>query len=642
MFYGAAANARAGERIATGDINRDTPNDLVILASGGSGGAGELDIYYGRARTSIGTVVGATRVVDFATAGQVSRRILGDPAAGPIASAQVYEVTGEGARDVIVGVPAIDGNTGKLFFTISPRLRVSRASETLVANKGGSATSSTAFAVTNPSVVVTGWQAVSSAAWLSASPSSGSVSQSAPGAFYIVAQAGSLPGGVYTGTLNISSTSPDLTMTLGIDVTFTVLDGRVAIDAPAEGATVSNGFTIAGWAVDLSAPSGTGINSVQAYAFPTAGGAQIYLGGASYGSARSDVGAIFGSRFTNSGYTHDGRQPDAGCELSPGRLRAQHRHQYLLDDRDGERDGLEQQSPPPVRRRPIRTRRRCRIPTRPAPGPNPGGGPTPNPDYARRRQSCGADASGAANNGALRTGAQTVTVSFTNGASTWSVASDDGLAQPVAGIRQRIGILQRVGEQRHLCARRDADRDADDHRARRGELAADRSGDAAPYAGTTAPIGLVDTPADNATGVIGSIPVTGWALDDHRRHAGRDLARPLTGEPASSANGKVFIGNAVFVDGRAARRRGAVSRQAVRLPRRLGLPAADQHAARTEGNGTFTLHAYAIDLEGNRRCSGRARSPATTPRRPSRSARSTRPARARRSRARATSTSAGR
>ena len=30
----------------------------------------------------------------------------------------------------------------------------------------------------------------------------------------------------------------------------------------------------------------------------------------------------------------------------------------------------------------------------------------------------------------------------------------------------------------------------------------------------SAPFGLVETPVDNATGVTGSVPVTGWALDD--------------------------------------------------------------------------------------------------------------------------------
>ena len=72
-------------------------------------------IYYGRNRGSIGTVV------DFATAGQVSRRIIGDPSAGAIRSAHVYEVTAAGGRAVIVGVPGIDSNTGKVFFTASSR-----------------------------------------------------------------------------------------------------------------------------------------------------------------------------------------------------------------------------------------------------------------------------------------------------------------------------------------------------------------------------------------------------------------------------------------------------------------------------------------------------------------------------------------
>src|SRR5689334_21778704 len=33
VFYGSTANARAGDKLATGDINRDTFNDLVILES---------------------------------------------------------------------------------------------------------------------------------------------------------------------------------------------------------------------------------------------------------------------------------------------------------------------------------------------------------------------------------------------------------------------------------------------------------------------------------------------------------------------------------------------------------------------------------------------------------------------------------
>ncbi|MEX1127776.1 MAG: VCBS repeat-containing protein, partial [Vicinamibacterales bacterium] len=53
-FFGSAAGVRLGEHLTAGDINRDLPNDLVLLASGGTSGAGTLEIYYGRARTSIG------------------------------------------------------------------------------------------------------------------------------------------------------------------------------------------------------------------------------------------------------------------------------------------------------------------------------------------------------------------------------------------------------------------------------------------------------------------------------------------------------------------------------------------------------------------------------------------------------------
>ena len=595
VFYGAAANRRAGERMTTGDINRDTPNDLVILAPGGSGGSGELNIYYGRARTSIGTVSGSWRVVDFALAGQVSRRILGDPAAGSIASVQVYEVTGEGARDVIVGVPGVDGNTGKLYFTISPRLRISRTTETLVANRGGSATSSTAISVTNPSVVVTGWQATSSAAWLSASPSAGSISQNAPGSFYIVAQAGSMPGGVYTGTLNITSTSPDLTMTLGIDVTFTVLDGRVAIDTPANGATVSNGFSVAGWAVDLSSASGTGVNSVLAYAYPTGGGAGIYLGSAAYGAARPDVGSTFGSRFTNSGYSM------TVANLTPGasyRLvvfaRSTVTNTYSVNSSVNITVSSNSQPAGPTPTDPNSPP--LPDPSTPPPGGTPGPGPTPNPN-TRVAVNRSALTFGATNNGAIRTGAQTVTVSFTNGASTWSVASDQGWlnVSPANGSGSGSFSVTVNNDTYPPGSTRSATLTITAHGVANSPLTVPVV--LHPYAGTTSPVGLVDTPTDNVTGVTGSIPVTGWSVDDLGVSQVTLWRDPLPGEPASSVNGKVFIGNAVPVDGA---RPDVDASYTAPYDYQAGwgyllltnmLP--------NQGNGTFRLHVYATDVEGN-------------------------------------------
>ena len=599
VFHGATANARAGERLATGDINRDTPNDLVILSSGGSGGAGELALYYGRARTSVGTLSGTTRIVDMAVAGQINRRIFGDPAAGAIGSTQVYEVTGEGARDVIVGVPSIENNTGKLFFTISPRLRISRTTEALVANKGGSATSSTPVAVTNPSAVVTGWQATSSAAWLSASPSSGSVVQNSPGSFYIIGQTSTLAGGVYNGVINVTATSPDLTMTLPIDVTFTVTDARLAIDTPANGTTVANGFNLAGWAVDLAATSGTGISAVEAYAFPTAGGAQIFLGTASYGSPRADIGALFGARFTNSGYglTVNNLTPGASYRIV---VYAKSTVSNAVANTATVNVTIASGSPAPgpTPTDPNPTPLPDPTPT-PAPGPTPGPTPTPTPTANTRVTANRSGLTfGATNNGSTRTGAQTVTVGFTGGgSSTWSVTSDAVWlnVSPASGSGAGAFSVTVVDGAYPAGTRRS------------GTLTITAPGVAnspitvpvtlSAFATSGQPFGIVDTPSDNTTGVVGSIPVTGWALDDIGISQVTLWRDPVAGEAASSTNGKVFIGNAIQVDGA---RPDVDASYTLPYDYKAGwgylmltnmLP--------NQGNGTFRLFMYATDVEGN-------------------------------------------
>jgi hypothetical protein len=76
----------------------------------------------------------------------------------------------------------------------------------------------------------------------------------------------------------------------------------LAIDAPANGTTVGSTFGVSGWAADLGSSTGTGIDGVHVWAFPTNGGAATFLGLASYGTSRPDVGALIGGRFTNSGY----------------------------------------------------------------------------------------------------------------------------------------------------------------------------------------------------------------------------------------------------------------------------------------------------------------------------------------------------
>ncbi|MEP6593620.1 MAG: hypothetical protein ABJC51_08000, partial [Acidobacteriota bacterium] len=85
---------------------------------------------------------------------------------------------------------------------------------------------------------------------------------------------------------------------------------RMSIDLPRTGSTVANTFSVGGWALDLGSPSGTGIDSVQVWAYPSTGGAPTFVGVASLGVSRPDVGAAFGStRFGPSGYSLSGTLP---------------------------------------------------------------------------------------------------------------------------------------------------------------------------------------------------------------------------------------------------------------------------------------------------------------------------------------------
>jgi glucose/arabinose dehydrogenase len=74
------------------------------------------------------------------------------------------------------------------------------------------------------------------------------------------------------------------------------------IDLPGNGATVRQPFAIAGWALDATSPTGTGITTLHVWAFPASGAAPRFVGVAGYGGARPDVGAAFGTQFTPSGF----------------------------------------------------------------------------------------------------------------------------------------------------------------------------------------------------------------------------------------------------------------------------------------------------------------------------------------------------
>ncbi len=78
---------------------------------------------------------------------------------------------------------------------------------------------------------------------------------------------------------------------------------RVQIDTPGPSALVSPPFVIAGWAIDAGAQFSSGIDAIHVYAYPSVGGAPVFLGAGTYGGSRPDVAAIFGPQFSSSGFS---------------------------------------------------------------------------------------------------------------------------------------------------------------------------------------------------------------------------------------------------------------------------------------------------------------------------------------------------
>ena len=120
---------------------------------------------------------------------------------------------------------------------------------------------------------------------------------------------------------------------------------------------------------------------------------------------------------------------------------------------------------------------------------------------------------------------------------------------------------------------------------------------------SAAPFGYVDTPANNAVGITGAVPFTGWALDDVEVANVFICRSAVTGEiaPAHGNCGgaaQIFVGSGVFIEGA----RPDLQATAPTYPRngRAGwgfmvltnmLP--------NQGNGEFRFHAYAVDREGH-------------------------------------------
>jgi hypothetical protein len=114
----------------------------------------------------------------------------------------------------------------------------------------------------------------------------------------------SLPPGSYTLVVSAhSALTGTFDQSRSVSVTVPPAAPAMSVDAPASASVVDRLFSVSGWAVDRAASNGPGVDAVHVWAFPTDGSPAIFVGQASYGAIRDDVGAVFGGPFSASGFS---------------------------------------------------------------------------------------------------------------------------------------------------------------------------------------------------------------------------------------------------------------------------------------------------------------------------------------------------
>jgi hypothetical protein len=118
---------------------------------------------------------------------------------------------------------------------------------------------------------------------------------------------------------------------------------------------------------------------------------------------------------------------------------------------------------------------------------------------------------------------------------------------------------------------------------------------------SSAPIGAVDTPLENATGVTGAVPFTGWALDDIQVMRVNICRQPVGGESAPSNElcagaTQVYLGSAVFVEGARPDVQTAFPTYPFALRGGWGFMVLTNMLP-NQGNGTYQFAIYAQDRE---------------------------------------------
>lgn len=351
-------------------------------------------------------------------------------------------------------------------------------------------------------------------------------------------------------------------------------DARLTLDGASSGRRLRQPFTLTGTAYDLGKVRGsgrdTGIDAVTVRAVPVGGGSAITLSGTTYGEQRADVATVSGAQFGPSGLrqvvtglapgTYDfivsGHSTVTGLTTSGPATRITILTPALTVDRSalrfaGVRSGVAGFTSLTAAQEVLVTPA-ATVPTWTATSNQPWVTVSPGAGSGIRSVRVAINPLTAPSGGS-----PTATITF---------ASTDGLAEPVT-----VAVTVVIN---------------------------------APSAIPSPPVGSFDTPTEGQA-VSGSIAVTGWALDDievARVELWRDAhpADPVRARFGGTDGraGKIFIGNATFVEGA----RPDVEGLSPNSPRNYragwgyimltrGLP--------WDRQGPFKLHAFAFDAEGN-------------------------------------------
>ncbi len=124
-----------------------------------------------------------------------------------------------------------------------------------------------------------------------------------------------------------------------------------------------------------------------------------------------------------------------------------------------------------------------------------------------------------------------------------------------------------------------------------------------PFGQSSSPIGTVDTPLENANGVTGAVPFTGWALDDVQVVGIHVCRQPLAGEgltPQELCGGttQIYVGSAVLIEGARPDVQAAFPTYPMAGRAGWGFMVLTNMLP-NQGNGTYQFSMYAQDQESH-------------------------------------------